>query len=1638
MIFFLLFPVNTNDDCGKPCSPTLPVGRGRQSRSRERPPPQAQLRQRASRSRSPRRNLRDMCREMSADRSERQSRAKERQDRSPREYRRSRSPVSHNPVMNRPSRSPSRRQSRRKARLRDEERSHSRSRSALRGSTYLEGESCCSHNQACPRSSNRERCQSRSREQSRSNSRDRHRSRSRDHHQSSSRDRHQFNSRHSSCRDYHQSRLRGRTTDTSESPTAFSKDNFMQLLEAFKAVSRPDSLDKFSNMQNAIPEFHPARKEQTMTMWLHKVNECASIYGWTEKQVIHFALPKLRGVAQRWYEGLSSVLFSWEEWQGKLRAAFPSQENYGQMLSDMLAKRARFGESLEDYYYEKLALINRCEIKGSRAVECLLHGIDDRSVRLGAEAVQYDDPDKLLAYLRNARNIKPQSDKRYYKNNTRAEDNTSKTYNRGQRCYNCKQDGHTVLRCPQPIKRCGNCNKIGHDSETCFSKQAKPNGKTVMTVLDGSSPEQKYFKVTKVNGVPFEAFIDFGSECCMVRMSDFYKIDHSFDVEELPTLRGFGNSVVQVLGKRQVCVSVDGVEAQIELLVVPDNAMHVPLMIGQTFTEQAHIVVHKTSEKLQFLTAFDAVTYNSKVDLFCTNDITLANGVSIVEVHTDSSVQGEVYVEGGLRVIADVVFSVPSGLYSVREGGIGELVVNIPADKTVTLTKNYLLARGRVAKEEDPVLHTNVMKVTKSDNKVTRISDADVCVGDGILPSERKQLLTLLNNYRECFAFDMSELGVTSVGEMSIALDDNEPVVYRPYRLAFREKEVVRDMISELLANGIVRPSTSPYASPIVLVRKKTGEYRLCIDYRALNKKTIRENYPMPLIDDQLDLLAGHKFYTTLDLASGYYQIPVREDDKYKTAFVTPDGHFEFNRMPFGLANAPATFQRIMNQVLGSARHKEALAYLDDVIIPAKNFSEGLCRLENILKMFSSAGLTLKLTKCLFFGHNVDYLGFEVSEDGIRPGSKKIEAVEKFPIPQNQHNVRQFLGLASFFRRFVPGFSIIAKPLTCLLKKDAAWVWGTEQLSAFKTLQLELIQKPTLALYDPQAETELHTDACKIGLAGILLQRGENGILRPVAYFSRQTTPEEQNYSSYDLETLAVVSALQKFRVYLVGVSFKIVTDCNSLRATFQKRDMVPRVARWWERMQEFNFSIIYRAGTAMTHVDALSRNPVPDSPKPINVNSVSEENWLTTVQNTDSEIQRIVRTLRDPNLNDAVDIKGNYKLKGDKLFRITSDGDRWVVPKGVRWQIVKLNHDDIGHFSVDKTLEKVKSCYWFPKMRTFVKKYVTSCLECAYSKSSGGKKPGFLHPIEKVDNPFDTIHLDHVGPFVRSSRGNIHILAIIDAYTRYLYLKPVRNTKSTTTIKILQEYFAVFGVPRRLISDRGTSFTSTVFKKFIEEKGIKHILNAVATPRANGQVERYNKIVVDALTAKSIGTPDSRWDDHLPEVQWGINNTFNKGINCTPSEALFGIRPVGSNESRIMSELAKTNPEYTSKNNRMEIRQKINAHIDVSQQKQKEAFDKHRCRPTDFRIGDLVRIERQVPATGQSKKLVPKFQGPYKITAVFDHDRFQVEDTPITRKGGRRFSTTVAIDKMKPWLNFSRPHENEMESSSDYNEEDE
>jgi len=456
----------------------------------------------------------------------------------------------------------------------------------------------------------------------------------------------------------------------------------------------------------------------------------------------------------------------------------------------------------------------------------------------------------------------------------------------------------------------------------------------------------------------------------------------------------------------------------------------------------------------------------------------------------------------------------------------------------------------------------------------------------------RQQCTELLRQFRDCISFSTADLGKTNATALTIRCTSDIPVVYRPYRLAENEKRTVREMIRELLANDIIRESSSPYASPILLVKKKNGEYRMCVDFRKLNAVTIKDKYPMPLIEEQIDKLGGSRYFTGLDLASGYYQVPVAADSVEKTAFVTPEGHYEFLRMPFGLTNAPAVFQRLMDTALGDLKNSIAFPYLDDVIIPSNTIDEGLTRLRQVLEAFRKQHLTLKLEKCSFFAESIEYLGREISAQGVRPSRRKVEALERMEMPRSVKQIRQFLGLANFFRKFVENFATIVEPLTRLTRKDIPWSWGDAQERAFHTIKDKLTTRPVLTIFDPNRHTEVHTDASAIGIGAMLLQQVD-GRMAVVSYYSRQNTADQRCYHSYELETMAVVLALRYFRVYLLGIKFKVVTDCNAVRSTFVKRDLLPRIGRWWLEVQEFTFDIEYRAGSKMAHADALSRNPI-------------------------------------------------------------------------------------------------------------------------------------------------------------------------------------------------------------------------------------------------------------------------------------------------------------------------------------------------------------------------------------------------------------------------------------------------------------
>lgn len=1431
----------------------------------------------------------------------------------------------------------------------------------------------------------------------------------------------------------------------STSVTGLTVDQVLQLVNVLQRDNKDKSSFNNNHLNNVIPEFDPSSKTQSIESWVRKVNECACIYDWNEKQTIHFALQKLVGLAKKWFEALPSVVHSWNSWQEKLIKAFPNEQNYGQLLEEMLSRTTRSGESYREYFYDKLTLLNRCEIQKKKAVQCITHGILDKSVRNSAQALNCEEPEDLLDFLNSQRPpdttfVKKRSDGL----NRVSSNSPAVSSERSIVCFNCRAKGHSFTKCPKPLTKCQKCHRVGHDTSDCKLSPLTSRGEVqpannverkTLRISSANNTNDKFFRKASLNGSEYVAYVDFGSECSLMRQTEAQrlKLTKCFDV--LPVIKGFGNSSVVPLYKAFASVKLDEVEARIEVLVVNDEFLETPLLIGQDFTELPFVTVLKDNNSLCFYRSpvTESNDRESSLKLMVHFPTTVVR-VGLVGVCAEnSSFSGSVYVEGCCCSEPGREYRLHQGAYSLIDGK-GHLVLTNLTDEALRLESGLLLARA-VPVVEGEVCH--VRRIARDLSPLPPIDRSDIIVDKDTSDEVVDKLHSLLQSYRDCFAFDLSEIGCAKDVEMTVELSDDRPVVYRPYRLSHSEREQLRAIIDDLINNDIIQESNSDYASPVLMVRKKSGEHRLCVDYRALNNKTRKDCFPIPLIEDQLSNLSGNRFFTTLDLASGYYQVPMAKESRRLTGFVTPDGHYEFKRMPFGLANAPGVFQRLINRMLGSKRFESALAYLDDILVPSVDLEQGIQRLEEVLKLIREFGLTLKLSKCRFFNTSIDYLGYEISVDGVRPNESKILAVRDFPTPKSVHEVRQFLGLAGYFRKFVRGFGEVARPLTNLLKKNVPFKWTEPELQAFASLKKKLVERPILSLYDPKLDTELHTDASALGVGGILLQWQQSPrVLKPVAYFSRQTAPEERHLHSYELETLAIVCSLKKFRVYLLGVKFKVVTDCHAIRTTLTKRDLVPRIARWWLQISEFTFDIEYRPGAQMAHVDALSRNTSlqgstnDDSPT-YTVYNISKDQWLLTLQISDPDIARIVKVLKPENDEDSKDIKRNFVIKDHKVYRKVDDQLRLVVPRNARFQICQSCHDDMGHLGIAKTIEKVSSLYWFPKLRSFIKKYIQSCIHCAFNKDSSTKqKKGHLHPIQKVEVPFHTIHIDHLGPFVKSASGNNYILTVVDGFTKYVFVKPVKNTKTKTTVRILESIFYDFGLPSRIVSDRGTSFTSASFKKFCDIYGIKHVLNAVACPRANGQAERFNQTILNSLSKHNAGKDERSWDTCLGKIQWGINNTINSSTQKTASEALFGIRFRDTLANKLNVGTDARSDQWSK------VRADVSANIKASQEKQKRRYDAGRTPAVVYKEGDLVKITRtNFYNKGSSTKLLSKFIGPYKIAKVLGNDRYKLIDIPGFNHKKRFFETVVAADRIRPWINIkalSSDYDNNSTCSSE------
>lgn len=507
--------------------------------------------------------------------------------------------------------------------------------------------------------------------------------------------------------------------------------------------------------------------------------------------------------------------------------------------------------------------------------------------------------------------------------------------------------------------------------------------------------------------------------------------------------------------------------------------------------------------------------------------------------------------------------------------------------------------------------------------------------------------------------------------------------------------------------------------------------------------------------------------------------------------------------------------------------------------------------------------------------------------------------------------------------------------------------------------------------------------------------------MHPVFYFSKRTTDAESKYSSYELEFLCIINSLKRFYTYLQGLPFKIVTDCDSVRLTMKKKDNVPKIMRWVMYLENFNYTLEHRPSGRMNHVDALSR-----SLSVLIIEDVTFEQVLGIKQSTDKTIDDIKEKLLTTELP-------YYELRNGLVYRKEKEKLLFYVPEEMIENVIRTSHESIGHLATDKTIDYIRQTYWFSNMKSRVKTYIENCLKCISFSPKYGIKEGFLNNIEKGDVPFDTLHIDHLGPLEKTTQYHRHVLVVVDSFTKFIKLFPCKSTSSAESIKHLETYFAMYSRPKRIIADRGTCFSSAEFRRFTDENAVALTLIAIGVPRANGQVEVVNRSLTPMLA--KLCTSVNTWDKTLPEIEFALNNTKNSSTKEIPSKLLFGAVQRGKVNDRVR-ELLLENDELQEVRDLDKIRQDASQNIRKTQQYSKDRYDQTRKMATAYKEGDYVMIKNIDTTPGVNKKLIPKFKGPYVVKRVLRNDRYVLEDPPDFQLTHIPFKGTVSAEHMKHW----------------------
>ena len=890
-------------------------------------------------------------------------------------------------------------------------------------------------------------------------------------------------------------------------------------------------------------------------------------------------------------------------------------------------------------------------------------------------------------------------------------------------------------------------------------------------------------------------------------------------------------------------------------------------------------------------------------------------------------------------------------------------------------------------------------------------------------PNQQQQVRTLLCEFSDLFSRGQHDLGRTDVIQHQINTGDATPLRQPPRRMPLARRREAQQAVEEMHKAGVIEPSSSPWASPVVLVRKKDGTTRFCVDYRKLNHVTKKDSYPLPRIDDTLEALAGARWFSSLDLKSGYWQVQLHPDDKEKTAFSAGRGLWQFKVMPFGLCNAPATFERLMEQILTGLPLAVCLVYLDDILVPGRTFEQQIGNLRTVFMRLKEAKLKLAPKKCSLFREEVKFLGHIVSASGVATDPDKLYAVSTWPRPTNVLEVRQFLGLCSYYRRFVAKFADIAQPLYQCTERNQPFEWTEGAEHAFNRLKQALTEAPILGYPEPTGNYILDADASAFGIGAVLsqVQKGEEKV---IAYFSRQLSRQERQYCATRRELLAIIQATKHFHHYLYGREFTVRTDHAALKWLLNFKNPEGQTARWLEHLQQYNFTIEHRQGEKHGNANALSRRPcLPDACKHCSKQEAKEIQmdseacrvsrvspfWsnkdLQGAQMADADMAPIAKWLLKSEHKPAWPTVASHsastkmywaqwsslRLRDGVVYRLweTPAGDSvtWqlLLPKTLRSEALYQLHNTStsGHLGISKTLGRVRERYYWIGCRQDVQRWCRNCDTCA-SRNGPQKKRKAPMAQYNVGSPMERIAADVLGPLPTSDSGNKYLLIVADYFTKWTEAFPLQHQEATKVAEVIvKEVVSRFGVPLSLHSDQGRNFESAVFSEMCSLLGIEKTRTTPLHPQSDGMVERFNR-TLEAQLSKFVSDHHRDWDQHVPLLMMAYRTAVHETSGNTPAKLMLGrdLRlPVdlltGRPNDEPLSEVTDYAIDLQEKLERVHNFAREN--LKLRSDKMKEYYDASSQEET-LHEGDPVWLYNPTRKKGLSPKLMRPWQGPYII----------------------------------------------------------